>query len=84
MKMENTIRVNCPYCGNENRFIINELTGNRLIRCGAVFIDDRLAQYDKLYRRDGRKIGCGSHFFIEWSPEVKIKRIEGEGEDETE
>jgi len=80
--MDNSIRVSCPYCGHENRFILNELTGNRLIRCGAVFIDDRITQYDKFYRIDGRKVGCGAHFFIEWCPDVKIKRIEGEGEGE--
>ena len=81
--MDYTIRINCPYCGRENRYILNALSGNMLIRCGAVIIDDRLTQYDKYYRSDGSKAGCGSHFFIEWSPNVKIKRIEGEGKDES-
>ena len=82
--MSNIISAKCPYCGAENRLIINDLFGGMLIRCGAVIIDDRLTQYDKYFKGDGKKVGCGAHFFVEWSPNVKIKRIEGEGKNEEE
>ena len=82
--MDNIIRISCPYCGTENRMLISALTGSMLIRCGAVIIDDRLTQYDKFYMKDGKKAGCGAHFFIDWSPNVKVKRIEGEGKDNAE
>ena len=78
--MDHSIRVNCPYCGYENRYILTALSGNMLIRCGAVIFDDRVTQFNKYYMNDGKKAGCGSHFFIAWSPNVIIKRIEGEGE----
>ena len=82
--MSNIISANCPYCGIENRLIINDLTGGMVIRCGAVFFDDRITQYDKHYKADNKRVGCGAHFYVEWSPNVKVKRIEGEGKKENE